>query len=131
MNTIHAVIQKIESTENLNIITFTTQTQELKMMSLALSDSLHIGSKISLTVKATNIALAKDIEGLLSYSNQLKVTILSIDEGELLSAIRVDFLGEVLESIITTDSKKRMQLMVGEEILALIKSSDLALESVL
>jgi molybdopterin-binding protein len=131
MNTITAEVQEIQSIENLNIITFFSQKQHLKMMSLELSKKLHIGSKVSLSVKATNIALAKGTIGLLSYSNQLEVIILDIDEGVLLSSIKVDFFGETLESIITTDSKKRMHLHVGESVTALIKSSDLALERIL
>jgi len=131
MSSISAEIKNIQSVEDLNIITFSAQTECLKMMSLELNRTLQIGSKVSLSVKASNIALAKGTSALLSYSNQLPVTILAIDEGILLSSIEVDFFGETLESLITTDSKKRMQLKVGERVTALIKSSDLALERLL
>ncbi len=131
MNTISAEIKNIQSVADLNIITFSAQTECLKMMSLELNRTLKIGSKVSLSVKASNIALAKGTAALLSYSNQLPVTILAIDEGILLSSIEVDFFGETLESLITTDSKKRMHLKVGEHVTALIKSSDLALERLL
>ena len=131
MNRINATLTEIQSVESLNIVSFTTNESHLQMMSLSLSKKMLVGSRVMLSVKPTNIALAKSISGVLSYSNQLKVKILSIDKGKLLSSVLLDFEGNTLESIITTTSLIRMDLLIDDSIMAIIKSSDLSIESVI
>ncbi|MCJ7766073.1 MAG: TOBE domain-containing protein, partial [Thiovulaceae bacterium] len=58
-------------------------------------------------------------------------TIERIDMGELLCSIKFYFSGHLLESIITGDSALRMQLAVGDTVVALIKSSELSILEVL
>jgi len=131
MSHIIAEVQEIQSVQNLNIISFTCNNAVLKMMSLDLNNTITKGSQVMLTCKPTAIAIGKNIQGQLSYANQLHVKIRSLETGELLSALQLEFGEFVLESIITTDSQKRMQLKEGEEVIALIKSSDLSIAKVL
>ena len=128
MNQITAFVHDIKSVENLNIVTFDVNYHVLKMMSLDLDKSIQKGTKAILTCKPTSVAIAKNISGELSYSNQLKVTISSINSGELLCVLELVFDDFTIESIITTESQKRMQLAQGDEVIALIKSSDLFIE---
>jgi len=131
MSHITAEVQEIQSVQNLNIISFTCNNAVLKMMSLELNDTITKGSQVMLTCKPTAIAIGKNIQGQLSYANQLHVKIRSLETGELLSALQLEFGEFVLESIITTDSQKRMQLQAGDEVIAFIKSSDLSIKEVL
>jgi len=131
MSHIIAQVQEIQSVQNLNILSFTCKDTPLKMMSLDLNDTITKDSQVMLTCKPTAIAIGKNIEGELSYANQLHVTIVSLEVGQLLCALKLQFKEFVLESIITTDSQKRMQLQAGDEVTALIKSSDLSIKEVL
>ncbi|KIM13170.1 MAG: transporter [Sulfurovum sp. FS08-3] len=131
MSYLVATVKQIESCENLHIVAFDYRGQTLRMMSLDLADAIAIGTKVKLTIKPSHIALAKNFEGELSCSNQLQTTIVSITNGELLSAIKLDFLGTLLESIVTLSSSQRMDLRVGEEIVALIKASELSIDEVI
>jgi len=131
MSHLIAQVQKIQSVDNLNIVTFTCKETELKMMSLDLNDTIEKGIKVMLTCKPTAIAIGKNIQGELSYANQLQVKIISLEVGELLCALKLQFEEFIIESIITTDSQKGMQLKVGDAVIALIKSSDLSIEKVL
>ena len=131
MNQINAFVHDIQSVENLNIVTFSVNYHVLKMMSLDLNKKIQKDDQVVLTCKPTSVAIAKNISGELSYSNQLKVTIKSINRGELLSVLELAFDEFTIESIITTESQKRMQLSANEEVIALIKSSDLSIERVL
>ena len=131
MNYINAVVKERESLENINLVSFEADGQQLKMISLSLLDEVKQEVKVVLGVKSTNIALAKSIQGDLSISNQLKITIASIKQGKLLCSVKFSFADELHESIITTASAERMQLQVGDEIIALIKSSDLSIMEVL
>jgi len=131
MSHIIAQVQEIQSVQNLNILKLTCKDTPLKMMSLDLNDTITKGSQVILTCKPTAIAIGKDTQGLLSYSNQLHVNIISLEVGQLLCALKLQFKEFVLESIITTDSQKRMQLQAGDEVIAFIKSSDLSIAEVL
>ena len=131
MNYINAVVRERESLENINLVSFEAAGQSLKMISLALSDEIKKETKVILGVKSTNIALAKNIQGDLSISNQLTIIITSLKLGKLLSSVKFEFAGELQESIITTASVERMNLQAGDKIIALIKSSDLSIVEVL
>ena len=131
MNKISATVVTIQNVQNLTQVTFATAAGELKMMGLELPQNIKQNTQVILTCKATNIAIAKRSATMLSFSNQLRVTIKAIEMGELLCSLLLAYDETLLESIITADSARRMQLQVGESVTALIKSSDLSIAEVL
>jgi|FLOH01.1.fsa_nt_gi molybdopterin-binding protein len=131
MNTLNATIKSIQTVDNLNIVAFTSHEQTLKMMSLDLTENIQVDTLVNLHFKPTTVSIAKNITGELSIGNQLAVKILSLEIGELLSVLHLGFYDYTLESIITTSSLKRMDLKVGDNVTALIKSSDLSIKEVL
>lgn len=131
MSKIIAQVSNVQNVDNLNVVTFDCQNTTLKMISLDLSDNVKIGKNILLRVKPTSVAIGKNIQGELSYSNQLNVKIISLKVGKLLCSLQLQFHDFLIESIITVDSQKRMNLQLNDEVLALIKSSDLSIGEVL
>ena len=131
MNRIHAKVTAIKSVENITIVTFYAAEQVMRMMALELDTEIEVGTKVLLGVKATSIALAKQLQGEISTSNQLEVQIDQMNVGALLCSIRFKFAGESLESVITRASAERMELKEGDAITALVKSSDLSILEVL
>jgi len=127
MNRIDATVTAIESFENITIVSFEAAGQPMRMMALELNSRLGIGSKVTLGVKASNISIAKEMSSMVSISNQLSVTIESVNNGRLLSSIKFSFAGSLIESIITRESALRMNLQAGLKIIALIKSSELSI----
>ena len=108
MNKIEAIISQIDNIDNLNIVQFDFSGTTLKMMSLDLNEKIKVGQKVILTVKSTNILIAKNFEGMLSFSNQFKANIEEVDNGKLLSSISLKVKNINLESIITLSSSLRM-----------------------
>ncbi|MCW8895665.1 MAG: TOBE domain-containing protein [Sulfurimonas sp.] len=131
MNTLVAHVKEIKSVENLNIVKFDFEGVTLSMMSLELPESVKVGAKVKLGTKATHIAIAKGFSGEVSYSNQLHVKIIHVDNGELLSSIKLQAESTSLESIITRDSSDRMNLHVDDEVTAFIKANELSIVEVL
>lgn len=131
MSHIKAIITHIDTLDSLNIVTFDFYGTLLKMMSLDLSEEIGVGKKVTLAVKPSHIAIAKEFSGMLSYSNQLKATIHSCDNGKLLSSIKLHIEDVMLESIITRDSVLKMDLKAGDEVTAMIKASELSIVGVL
>lgn len=131
MSKLIATIKRINNIDNLNIVEFDFSGTTLKMMSLDLSDKIQIGKKVKLSVKASNIAIGKNLSGDLSFSNKLIATIKSIENGQLLCSILLEVNNTLFESIITADSSKRMNLQKDDMVNILIKASDLSIEEVL
>ena len=127
MNTIKASVSNIQSVDNLSIVTFQVDGTQMQMMSLGLNTPIKIGSKVLLGVKSSNVLIAKDLSGMLSASNQLTCRVESVNNGELLSSIKLTFGDETIQSAITKNSSLKMNLLVGDEVLAIIKSSELSI----
>lgn len=131
MSQLIATIKKINSVNNLNIVEFDFHGLTLKMMSLDLNADVQINKKVKLSVKPTNISIAKNLIEEISLSNQIVATIKSIENGQLLCSLLLNVNDTILESIITVDSSKRMNLKENDMVTILIKASDLSIQEVL
>lgn len=131
MNTIKARVTKIEGMDSVNLVSFDAQGESLVMMSLELNPSLEVGSSVLLGIKATSVSVAKEKHTMLSISNQIPVRIESINNGELLSSIKLSFFATIIESIITKRSTQRMELKPQDDLIALVKASDLSIVEIL
>jgi len=131
MNSFVAEVKVIKSLEKLNIVEFSYGGEKLSMMSLQLDTKVQVGCLVQLGFKSLAVGIAKDLRGFLSYSNQLKCQIESIERGELLCEVKLLFCDVKIDSIITTASVDRMSLQKGDDITALIKASELYIEEVL
>ena len=133
MSQLRARIEHIESVENLNIVTFICAGQTLQMLSLELGENIQAGRSVTLACKPTAVALAKPsaqaeaFSSLLSYANQLHVTIDTIHEGRLLSSILLSLGDFTLECILSADALARLQLSEGDAVIALIKANELSI----
>ncbi len=127
MNHISATVSNIQSVDNLTVVAFQAGEQKLTMMALGLNFSIEVGSEVTLGMKASSVALAKDFSGFISLSNQLYCTIESITYGELLCSVKARFNDSLIESIVTLNSAKQMDLEVGETIMMLIKASEISI----
>ena len=125
MNRLEATVISIESEQNLHIVHFVFQGISLSMMGLDLPFGLEVGSKVVLGAKPSHLAIAKNLSGELSYSNQLDATIMSLENGKLLSSLVLHVKGIPLQSFITCKSSHRMHLCEGDAVKLLIKASEL------
>lgn len=131
MSQLIASIIKINTLDGLNIVQFDFLGIPLKMMSLDLSKDIQVGKKVLLGVKSTNISIAKNLQGEISLSNQIIAKIQNVQNGQLLSSITLKKDDILIESIITVDSSKRMDLKENDEVTLLIKASDLSILEVI
>ncbi|AOO65926.1 TOBE domain-containing protein [Sulfurospirillum halorespirans] len=131
MNRLNAVVTHIEGEQNLHIISFDYEGVSLKMMGLDLPKGLHVNAHVTLGIKPSHVAIAKNLQGELSYSNQLSATIESIENGKLLSNILLHVKGNEVQSFITLGSSTRMNLQKGDEVTLLLKASELFVLEVL
>jgi len=127
VNQLKATITQIDNIDNLNLLTLSCGKQTIKILTLELNPNLKVNSSVKLSVKSTDIAIAKNCNGMLSYTNQLQAKITNIKNGKLLSSIRIDIEGFGLESIIMLDSCLKMGLKVGDEAVVLLNSNNISI----
>lgn len=131
MSQIIAKVSQIQKEQNLHIVKFDFEGTALKMMSLDLNDKIKIGTNVALNIKPTHMALARDFSGEVSYSNKIQAKVIKVDNGKLLSSIELQVHDVVLESVITSDSSKRMNIKIDDELTILVKASELSISKVL
>jgi molybdate transport system regulatory protein len=88
---------------------------------------LFVGNPVDLVFKETEVTLAKGLQGIISMRNRMKCRVLKIDKGELLSLITLQFNIFTIASAITTRSVNSMQIEIGDEVDALVKSNEVSL----
>jgi molybdopterin-binding protein len=125
-----ATVIDIQNSDSLYIVRFQSGKEILSMMSLELDQNIKINTVVKLVVKPSHLAIAKKFAGEVSYSNKIHAKIISINNGELLSVIKIKFANTILESIITKASSVRMDLKINDNIIALIKASELSISEI-
>jgi molybdate transport system regulatory protein len=130
MNKLKAEIVHIESNTHMSLVDLAVGKDILSATLLettAQVEYLQVGKQVSLLFKETEVSLAKNLTGLISLRNRLKVTVNHIARGEILSAITLDYQDQSLVSVITTRGMDRLQLAVGDQVEALIKANEVVL----
>ncbi|PSM52296.1 molybdenum-pterin binding domain-containing protein [Campylobacter blaseri] len=122
MNRILAKVVKIQENGALHKVNFSSQIGNLSLVSLDLN--LKIDQEVTLGFKSSAVAIGRLNDDMLSYSNQIKVKIRSIEKGQILTKVVASVNQEFITSIITTDSANRLNLKVEENAVFLIKATD-------
>jgi molybdopterin-binding protein len=128
LNKFNAFLTSLKQYQNISELSFDALGFKVRMVTLELQDELEVGKILTLKAKATNIALAKEINKDISISNQLKGLVVEVDNGEILCSVKIKIEDTIIESIITQNSASAMNIKVGDDIVALIKASDLSYE---
>ncbi len=88
---------------------------------------LSAGDTISVLIKSTDIMIAKAFTGMLSARNRARGMVRQIIQGDILSKIFVESQGDMLHAIITNTSLKEMNIKEGDDVTAIVKSTELIL----
>lgn len=130
MNKLNGIVSAIEHNDTMALVDVMVGNVNFSAILLetpATAEYLQVGAPVTLLFKETEVSLAKSLQGELSLRNRMTATIVSIEMGEILSAITLNFLDKKLVSVITTRAVKRMQLKVGDAVEALVKANEVAL----
>jgi len=125
-----ATVSEIKNLDGLYSVSLNVDGQILTVLSLDLSHAIKIGERVSLSIKSTSITIAKNLQGVLSCSNQLKAKVISVENGTLLSSIVLRIGTIELESIITLDACKQMGLQPNDLVIALVNASEIYIDEI-
>lgn len=130
MGSFTAEITEIQSLETLHLVHLRSQGHILSMISLELDHRVKVGAKVDLFVKSSNIILSRIPQTEITLANQLPVKIEAVNIGEIVTTVRLNFSGVLLEAMVTTHQAKKLDLKIQDAIYACINESDLSLSLV-
>ena len=128
-NQISGIIEKIDY-ENVNAQIHVKLKSGYTLISIITNSAcnnldLKISDEIVVLFKSSTVLISNDISLNISARNKLKGEITQINLGEINSEVIIDIGNEEkLAAVITTTSIKDLDLKVGTQVLAIIKSSD-------
>jgi molybdopterin-binding protein len=123
MNRLEVEVTKIEEVDRLHYLTLSLNKKVIHMLTLELSKNIKVGKNVNISIKSTNIGISKTLKKDISIENQLKSKVIHIENGKILSSICLNIEGFKLESIISLDACKRLNLKVDDEVFALLSES--------
>ncbi|NBE50945.1 TOBE domain-containing protein [Streptomyces boluensis] len=90
---------------------------------------LVAGSAVRALVKSTEVSLATGAVDGLSIRNRLPGTVTEVASGGAMATVKIDVEGSALTAAITQDAVTELGLTAGTSVVALIKSTEIALAS--
>jgi molybdate transport system regulatory protein len=128
MNKLKAEISDIITSGELSLISLNVNSEKFSSLIVNQNESyICKGNTVYMVFKETEVSIAKNLSGDISIRNRFPSVIKSIDKGQLLSEIKLDFKGAEISSIITTGSCERLGLKPGDEVEGLLKTTELLL----
>ncbi|MDR2874836.1 MAG: TOBE domain-containing protein [Methylobacillus sp.] len=133
MNQLQGIIVAIQSNGHLSLVDVRIGDDTFTSILLETPEStpwLKPGNPVELMFKATEVALGKNLSGLLSLRNRIPATVRDIRHGAILSEVALDYRGQIFYSIVTTRAVERLELVVGDAVEALVKSNEMSLREI-
>ena len=104
--------------EPLSVIITTTSVEDMK---------LKLGDTVDVIFKASDVIVAKGLSGQISARNIMHGIVSDIREGFPLALVTIDTGEDAVSAELTVSSLKDMEIKIGDELEAVIKSSELIL----
>ncbi len=92
-------------------------------------EDMHLseGDSITVLIKGTDVMLAKSFSGMISARNRVNGIVKRLIRGDVVSKVFVESQEEMLHAIITNTSLEEMDIKEGNEVTAIVKSTELIL----
>lgn len=126
-NQLQGIVQSIE--QGLIMSKVVLDVDGLSLTSIITKDSieelsLQKGDSLSVLIKATSVMILKDEKAKVSGRNKIPATIQNIQRGQIVSKITLEYKGNLLIAIIDNDSVEDLALQTGDQVVALIKATN-------
>ena len=131
MNKLSGTITSIETEGSVALIEVAVGELRLSASSLGAAEEFllwELNQEVELVFNEMEVAIAKNLSGLISLRNRLPGKVVSLEFGKVLT--RVVFLVaniHLINAVITSRSAYKLQLCLGDEVEGLIKSNEMQL----
>lgn len=127
-----AKVSEIYEFNGLSAVKFTTKFTKLTMVSLEIPRGISLESAVKIGFKSSEVIIATQKLQNCSLSNEIPCVIQEAKFGEILTSVKLKTSSdEIFESIITTNSAKRLNLKSNLSVFAYIKATSLFIDEIL
>ena len=130
MNTLKGRIADIQSSDVISLIGVDVDGDILSAVVLEGKKGIlnyKKGELVQVIFKETEVGLAKNLSGLISFRNRFPAKIQTIDKGSILTKISLDYKGHRIVAIISTKSAEEMKLKESDAVEWLVKTNEVSL----
>jgi molybdate transport system regulatory protein len=128
MNRLPGRIASVEVCGSVALVDITVGERRYTATLLGMGEQVaawHAGRPVTLLFRETEVALAKNLSGLISLRNRMKGIVTALEHGHLLSRVSFAVDGHVISSVITSRSLAMLGLAVGDEVEGLVKANEM------
>jgi len=128
MNSLKGEIEHIDVSGNLTLVGIKVGECHFKSILVETPDTvsyLHIGNKVDVLFKETEVILGKGENLQISLRNKMLATITQIERGKLLAKVIMDTNAGKVISIITTNAVENLSLKKGTQVMAMVKTNEI------
>ena len=124
---IRAKIVQISSKDGVSFFELECLNLGINLYMLALNEAskFALNDEVSLNFKSSDVVLSKVKLQAGSLENELKCEVTSVTRGEILSIVSLKCEQLCFEAIISDHALKRLNLAVGEQVFAYVKSTSI------
>jgi molybdopterin-binding protein len=89
---------------------------------------VETGSDVFMIFKETEVSLARNLSGLISLRNRFECLVRSVEYGEIVAQVSLQFGLSEINAVITTRSAHLLDLKEGDSVTALVKANEMSLQ---
>lgn len=130
MNRVKVTVKSIEESEGITKIISNFASNYLTAITLELWQNIKIGEEAFFVFKETEVGIAKEFKGQVSFPNVLDGKILDLDIGKILSKVVLRVENIKISSIITTSSVGKLNLEINDYVKIFIKATEVSIEEI-
>jgi molybdate transport system regulatory protein len=129
MNKLEGIIIHITSQDDLSLIDLKVDNDLFTTILINSDDIdyLKTDNKVFILFKETEVSIAKNLSGILSIRNKMRSKVKEILKGKILTKVVLDYKDKSIISIITTRSVNELDLQIGDEVDALVKTNEVSI----
>jgi molybdate transport system regulatory protein len=90
---------------------------------------LEVGKPVSVWFRENEVALATSFSGKISLQNRFECAIRSVERGKLLCKVNMSCNGYSIVSLVTAQASIQLDLKVGDNVTALVKTNEITLSA--
>lgn len=128
MNKLQGFIKNIITSESLSLVYVDVNSVKITAILIDTPTTnllLQNGNTVHVIFKETEVIIGTGTNHQISMQNKFVGNIVSIESKDLLSKLIIDTLAGKITSIITTNAVKQLNLVVGLEVTAMVKTNEI------
>ena len=130
MNKIRVTIKSIEESEGITKIISNFASSYITAITLELWQNIKIDGEAFFVFKETEVGIAKEFKGQVSFPNVLDGKIVDLDIGKILTKVVMKVENIKISSIITTSSVRMLNLEINDYVKVFIKATEVSIEEI-